>query len=288
MLRREREIKSGQQNLFSKKYSNEEIFGAIRNIDAELVRSRNMLRSEFRKFDSLSPFREPPRRTYLFSGATPSEVGRNGENAIDILVSDTSRRGRGKSAILEKVSKYFKECNIAESIKLNPLTTRHYEISLFTKNGQGHNLCDVGFGCSQVILVLVGTLNVFDNKRDHEEGIFVVQEPEIHLHPNAQAELGSFFAENISNRSQIFIETHSPNLILRMQKLIADGVLDPNDLRVFYVSPTNIPPTVTVLKPGSDGIFESDWPEGFFPQRQTESLALAKSAFLKKSRNVGI
>jgi len=135
----------------------------------------------------------------------------------------------------------------------------------------------VGFGCSQVLPVLTAGLNLFTDEEGADERVLIVQEPEIHLHPNAQAALGSFFVNLVQNDGQVFIETHSDNLVLRIARHVALGQLEPGDVSIFYVS-DDADKRVTPIEITADGQFRPEWPGGFFPQRQEESFELAKAA----------
>lgn len=260
----------------------------LNGVRSKVDEARRVINREFQFFDSLSPFREPPIRTYLFSGASPARVGRTGSNAIDMLVSDNFRRGKEKTGLIDSVSRWFSSTGMAQGIKVKALTSRHYEICVVGHDSRDHNLCDVGFGCSQVLPVLIGGLHIANVISDRAmplfTPIFVVQEPEIHLHPNAQAELGTFFSDLFKASGQLFIETHSPNLVLRLQRHVATGDLKPDEVRIFFVSGGGVPPTVTVMDLNEAGFFSQAWPGGFFPQRQEESLELARAAAAREPK----
>ena len=232
-----------------------------------------LLRGAFSEYDFLGAFRERPVRTYLFSGKGAHRIGKTGAGAIDMLVSDSSMRGRHKKVLIENVSEWFQKTGMAEGISVKALTSRHYEICLRDKGGKEHNICDVGFGCSQVLPVIAASYSFASNLGS--DTILTIQEPEIHLHPNAQAELGSLFS-SICKNGQLFIETHSPYLIIRLQTDIAKAVISKRDAKFFYVKKKAGVSTFYDLRIGSDGIFLDKWPEGFFPQRQSETLELAR------------
>ena len=264
----------------------QEEFRELVRVQQLIFRARRYLAREFDRFDSLSPFRAPPERTFLFSGETPNEVGKDGAKAVDMLVADSFTRGSMNKRILDGVCDWFKATGMANELAVKPLTSRHFEIVVVSDDGE-HNLCDVGFGCSQVLPVLVGGLNLFlrqDIKR-LAEPMYMVQEPEIHLHPNAQAELGSFFSKLCQDGGQIFLETHSDNLILRLQQHIANGDLKGEDVKIFFIRNGEAgKKEVTELNLNEEGIFDKEMPGGFFPQRQKESLALAKAAAAHRRR----
>ena len=252
----------------------------LKKVDRFMRQGRTRLRGIFRQFDSISSFRDQPQRTYLFTGETPSRIGRTGSNSISLLVNDASKRGSLRAGIAENISEFFSTTGIAKAIELRPLTQRHFEICIIDWDGNRHNICDVGFGCSQVLPVMVGGLNILlSNRRETigETATFLVQEPEIHLHPNAQAALGSFFVSLAKANKQIFIETHSDNLILRIAKHVAAGDIDPKDIAMFFCENRRGAKMVRRISLDNKGVFHPKWPGGFFPQREKEALALFRA-----------
>ena len=106
-----------------------------------------------------------------------------------------------------------------------------------TKTEVSHR--DVGIGVSQVLPVLV--MAYASSNR-----IIAIEQPEIHLHPALQAELGDVFIESAlgENKNTFIIETHSEHLILRIMRRMretAEGELKegskvpPNDVCILYV-----------------------------------------------------
>jgi predicted ATPase len=74
------------------------------------------------------------------------------------------------------------------------------------------NLVDVGYGVSQALPIL----DILNRPSAFE--LFLIQRPEVHLYPRAQAELGSFFAAQADRRRRLVIETHSDHLVDRVRK----------------------------------------------------------------------
>lgn len=100
--------------------------------------------------------------------------------------------------------------------------------------GPNANIVDVGYGVSQILPVLVQIL-----KSDPSEtAYFLLQQPEVHLHPKAQAELSSLMVKlaNDSNRSFI-VETHSDYMIDRARIEIRKGNIKPEDVSLIYFEP---------------------------------------------------
>jgi len=134
---------------------------------------------------------------------------------------------------------------------------------------------DVGIGVSQVLPVLVAAYASSGK-------ILAMEQPEIHLHPALQAELGDVFIESAlgPQRNVFILETHSEHLILRVLRRIretAEGELPegsvrvrPTDVTVLYVTPTREGATVAEIPVRPDGEFQSHWPQGFFEERAKE------------------
>lgn len=243
-----------------------------------LLRGMSQLAGQFEVFDSVGAFRAPPQRTYLYSGETPTEVGRAGENFAQIIASSAASRERTEQAMVQRVNKWFLGAGIARDIQMRGLTNRHFELQVEDRLGLASNIVDVGFGCSQVLPVIIGGYKLLARRTRRRDAIYVVQEPEIHLHPNAAAHLGTFFCDLARSGVQCFVETHSENLVLRVARHVASGHIPPSDIRIFWVDDRSGERTVTQLQFRDDGSFEIDWPDGFFPTRSIETLELARAA----------
>ena len=101
------------------------------------------------------------------------------------------------------------------------------------RKGPWRNLIDAGYGVSQALPLITQLL-----RRDAPD-TFLLQQPEIHLHPQAEAALGSLLATAAANGRQIIAETHSDYLIDRVRMDVRDGVttLQPDDVSILYFEP---------------------------------------------------
>lgn len=72
--------------------------------------------------------------------------------------------------------------------------------------------------------------------------MFLLQQPEVHLHPSAQAALGTLFCEIASTDRQLIIETHSDYLLDRVRMDIRDkvGELSPEDVSILFFERENL------------------------------------------------
>ena len=108
----------------------------------------------------------------------------------------------------------------------------------FKIRGPNANIIDVGYGVSQILPILVHVLNPGISQRNYSRTYFLLQQPEVHLHPRAQAELSSLLAALASKRNRSFIvETHSDYMISRARIEIIRGNIRPEDVSLIYFEP---------------------------------------------------
>ena len=241
----------------------------------KLTQSTNVIRRKFSEMEYIGAMRLPPSRTYLFTGEKRKRIGATGENTASMLVMDSHRSRKKEKRITESVSQWLSQAGMASELKALPISDRHFEIRVtHPVSKENQNIKDVGYGNSQVIPVLVGGYNLSSG------ATFFVEEPEIHLHPKAQSELGNFFYDLYERGVQSIVETHSEYLIIRLQQLVADKKIPSKDI-VFYYVQSNAEGGKSVLKLSLDemGKFTNELPNGFFPERLEEAKRLSQIRF---------
>ncbi|MDE0224323.1 MAG: AAA family ATPase [Gammaproteobacteria bacterium] len=139
------------------------------------------------------------------------------------------------------------------------------------RNGTRVSHRDVGIGISQVLPVLVSAYA-------SENQLLAIEQPEIHLHPALQAELGDVFLESAlgEGNNTLLIETHSEHLLLRIMRRIRetssdtlpDGVppVTPDDVMVLFVEPDGAASLVREMPLNERGELVKAWPGGFFEE----------------------
>ena len=106
---------------------------------------------------------------------------------------------------------------------------------------------DVGYGVSQSLPILVDVMAA-------TERTFLLQQPEVHLHPRGQAELASLFVEAVrKRRNRFLIETHSDYVIDRVRISVRKGILKPDDVSILYFEPAGAAVTIHDLTLDADG-----------------------------------
>lgn len=221
--------------------------------------------------------RSPPKRFYQLTG-TPNYVGRDGEDFAGVLYNLSKQPG-GIAAL----NVWLRRLEIPYSIDVapqgDPLIGTQLIVKLSEKSGKVTvTPSDVGTGISQVLPLVIQGLAMDTKKSGFSKRFVWVEQPEIHLHPKLQANLADFFIESaLKKKSAVnwIIETHSEALILRIQRRIREGKLNPNNVSINYVSrKTGTSSTIKELRLDDNGLFIDQWPDGFFEESYKERLGI--------------
>jgi len=235
------------------------------------------LRKAIQTIEYLGAMRIPPSRTYLFTGERRRRIGPAGEQAANILAMDTARAGTRSKQIINAISQWLTKADVASDVKVETISDRHYEIRVqHPITHEYQNISDVGYGNSQILPVLIGGYNL------QRGATYIIEEPEIHLHPRAQSELGEFFLDLYNEGIQSIVETHSEYVVLKLQQYIANHIIPPNHVLVYYVYADEDKKKVVPLRLNDKGNFIDQWPEGFFPERLNEAKTLSRIRYEKE------
>ena len=211
----------------------------------------------------MGPSRQAPQRWYIFTGTSPQDVGYRGDSMPDYLFRNPD--------VSEEVNAWLERLEIGYRFQTRPVGERTrdlFEVRLTDTRRKGRvevGLPDVGFGVSQLLPFIVQALA-------SEGQIISIEQPEVHVHPRLQADIGDLLAQCVGEprHNQFLVETHSEHLVLRLQRLVREGRLDPDKVSIIYVSRRGDGATVTRLRLDQEGDFSDEWPGGFFPERLRE------------------
>jgi len=156
----------------------------------------------------IAPIRSKPRKTYDEHGTTESPEG-------DHIPYEIRRLHKSKNDLLKSINNFgiqsgmYKKINIKEYGTDDDIPFRMN----FVLNKNPINIINIGYGVSQVLPILY-------NMYTQNNTIITIQQPEVHLHPKAQAALGDVFFDLSSNKKKkkLIIETHSDYIIDRFRQ----------------------------------------------------------------------
>ena len=182
-----------------------------------------------------APVRSKPRRTYDRSLYTRDSEGKN----VPMYLAKEFFQGHTTwEHLKERLEAFGNSAGLFNDISIRQLGERgsdpfQIQVTVHDNGQQGRqrNLIDVGYGVSQVLPVVTELL------RDNTPGsIFLLQQPEVHLHPSAQAALGDLFCEVALQNRQLVVETHSDYLLDRVRMMVRDdsSQLKPEDVSILF------------------------------------------------------
>lgn len=221
----------------------------------------------------IAPIRERIPRYGVVGTMASSELGPSGQNLMRVLSNSeivSKKRGTIIQELNHWLSKKFKLLNNVRLLDIDAAGTLKTLVADDPRGETNINLASMGCGISQLVPVVVQTILMPDS------GCLLVEQPEIHLHPAAQADLADLFIENTKGKRQFIIETHSEHFVLRLRRRIAEGKIKPENVGIFFVEKQRGVTKITRLGLKPNGHFER-WPEGFFEEGFKEALAIAEA-----------
>lgn len=178
-----------------------------------------------------APIRSRPQRTYDPVQPIPEPEGGHVPVVLAQLVAGN---GAAKRRALELLQDYGRASGLFSSIEIRRLGDKDdpgdpFQIQIGVPGQRGlKNLVDIGYGVSQVLPLLVDLAT-------ERSRTFLLQQPEVHLHPKAQAEIGSLLLRQAARGDRQFIvETHSDYIVDRICMEVREGLAKPGDVSILY------------------------------------------------------
>jgi predicted ATPase len=120
-----------------------------------------------------------------------------------------------------------------------------------------------------------------------------MEQPEIHLHPQVQSDLADVFIsavqsyqDNKERNVQLIVESHSEHFLTRLQRRIAEDIIKPSEVAVYFCRNTEAGAVLESLDLNLFGEIEN-WPENFFGDQMGDLSARALAAQRRKSQGAG-
>jgi predicted ATPase len=130
---------------------------------------------------------------------------------------------------------------------------------------------NMGFGISYVLPIIVSGLIA-------KEGcMFIVENPEAHLHPSGQSRIGQFLAQIASAGVQVLVETHSEHVINGIRTSVLKGIISNQDISINFLNIGNEESNVAVEHIKLNEFADiSHWPKGFLDQEEQDLRELIR------------
>lgn len=228
--------------------------------------------SDLTDYDFVGPLREIPEQVTSVSIdelRSPNNEGNRKKTRVDLSgkKSEYSRSREWFSRLTEGRFAWESGRLALNGVPLNLFANSIRD----TRSDTSVSFSDVGVGLSQIIPVIKSAFSL-------KSEIKFIEQPELHLHPRMQSELGDLFIEaaglaDLSFDSQLIVETHSENLILRVQRRIREQAIRAEDVSILYVDyPSDSGSTIREIRLSDDGNFIDAWPQSFVDLRLDDLL----------------
>jgi hypothetical protein len=228
----------------------------------------------------VGPLRTVPPRGFLYERAGRITSWADGLAAWDLLLADRltlvertnlwlKRLGAGCQIAVQQL---FDHGADAEELSVGNVDKTVRRLLLDTGAGSFVLPSEVGAGVSQIIPVVVAAA-------EGRSGLTMIEQPEIHVHPAVQVNLGDVFIDAVTregSRRILLVETHSEHLLLRVMRRMretSEGSLPeggrpvhPRDVSIMLVEKDESRSIVRRMPLNERGELVKAWPGGFFEE----------------------
>ncbi len=184
-------------------------------------------------FHHIGPLREISKRLTYEAGVILDESfdenSATSTNSPETVVSEWLSNLTAGRYKFSPVEFYANEVKFLGSLRSQILIDNHTNTPV--------TFADVGVGLSQVLPILQNLASY----RSGRNKALLIEQPELHLHPRMQANVADLFVDFLQQNSQaqVIAETHSEAMLLRIQRRIREGTLNPDLVQIIYVDRAN-------------------------------------------------
>lgn len=266
------------------------------NITYVFHRLNSIFQVIFSKYSYIGPLREEPYRRYFYEDEIV-EIGNKGENAAYLYLAEKNNLIRDHyflkkdtidcfikkaSLSLENALDYwFKLMNI-KNLKPEPANEIIYlNLNSNLSSGTRVSIADTGFGVSQIFPI------VLEGLRMSTGDTLLLEQPEIHLHPNLQMQLADYFIALALSNKKVIVETHSDHIINRLvRRIVEDNKFNLKDkISIYFIKMTKSGAKSEEISI-NDSFGITNWPKDFFDQTAVEQESIIKAGLKKRQANL--
>lgn len=220
------------------------------------------------KVNYISSYRQPAQRIYTEEPVTSGKIATSGEGFINELLTwkDSSHDK------FEEFVEGIKSIGLLSEVEPSRLGSGQFKIGVKVhEDDELANLSDVGFGISQTMPIIIADVEL------GKGSTLYVSQPEVHLHPRAQAKFGDYLVKQMQKGKRYVIESHSEYLMNRLRLSVVRGDIQEEDIKVYYMSQGEGKTTIHTVKFKKNGQIEGA-PRDFFDTYMIDVMDIAMSA----------
>ncbi len=204
-----------------------------------------------------NPMRAKAQRTYESYKTSFSSEGTHTPILLKKILSNSTHEPH---IIIEALNKFGKSSGLYDEIEINNYGEESgspFSINI-TYDKLPVRITNVGYGVSQILPIIVEIITSRSDK-------FAIQQPEVHLHPKAQAAFGELIYYSASeNKNVFYIETHSDYTINRFRFNMFESTKNKKpSAQVLFFERTKTGTKVTPLKFNAIGQYPDNIPNSY-------------------------
>lgn len=262
--------------------------------DAYIVlrRASDFLQNVLSAYSYIGPLREEPSRRYIYEDEI-IEIGNKGENAAYIYLSegedyisdaylynritDSFEKSTEKLKLSEAVRRWLDLMNIKNFSPEPQQEIIYLNLNASPLDSTRVSIADVGFGVSQVFPI------VLEGLRMPVGSTLLLEQPEIHLHPNLQMDMADYFISLALSGKRVIVETHSDHIINRLvRRIVEDETSQLSQLvKIYFVGSTESGSRCEEVSI-DDTFGIVNWPDNFFDQVAKEQQKIMLAGLKKR------
>ena len=212
-----------------------------------------------------------PRETYKMDDPQVAPVvGPSGEHAANVLYAKRDENvnealtlpDASSRSLLQQVEARMRTFFPGCRLEIQPVPYANaVTLGLRTSDDTNfHRPIHAGFGITQILPIVIAALVA------KPEDLLLIENPEVHLHPAGQAQMGQFLAKVAHSGIQVIIETHSDHILNGVRRAVKAGVLSAGQVAIHFFQ-SRLGDDAQVVSPVLDSTGNIDtWPDGFFDQ----------------------
>lgn len=253
----------------------ENITTNLKYIEYSQVLQLSRIRSLFRNFHYLNAERLGPRNIqgisiddFISTGFQGEYTGEAIAKTSNIPLQDNKLNPeKEERSVLRQIEAWMQFIIPDLEIQITPFPQINQIRIGLRKKGSGTDYLhpnNIGFGISYVLPIVVSCLIA------KEESIFVVENPEAHLHPLGQSRIGQFLAIMANAGVKTIVETHSEHVINGIRIASLKNKINHKDILIhFFTQNQKSEVEIKKIEINEKGEL-SEWAEGFFDQEEKD------------------